>query len=73
MSPVVIELPESITQDEARLLLAFKLYEEGRLSCGKAAEVAGYSKRTFMELLGKHGIAVFDYPPEELTSDVQNA
>ena len=58
---------------QARLLLALKLYEEGRLSCGKAAEVAGYSKRTFMELLGKHGIAVFDYPPEELTGDVQNA
>jgi len=55
------------------LLLAFKLYEEGRLSCGKAAEVAGQSKRTFMELLGKHGIAGFDYPAEELTSDVQNA
>ena len=73
MSALVVELPESITPEEARLLLALKLYEEGRLSCGKAAEIAGYSKQTFMELLGKHGIAAVDYPAEELASDLRNA
>jgi len=72
MTSVTISLPDSVSPDEARFLLAAKLYESGRLSCGKAAEVAGYSKRTFMELLGKNGIPVFDYPPEDLKREMHN-
>lgn len=73
MSQLIVPLPDSITEEEARLALAIKLYETGRLSCGKAAEVAGYSKRTFLELLGKHGVPVFDYAPEDLASDLPHA
>ena len=62
MSQLTIAIPPSITEDEARLYLAMKLFEVERLSCGQAAELAGYSKRAFMELLGKHGIAVMNYP-----------
>jgi predicted HTH domain antitoxin len=50
-----------------------KLFEIGRLSCGQAAELAGYSKRTYMELLGRHGVAVMDYPASELQDDLGNA
>lgn len=73
MSQTTIAIPESISEDEARMYLAMKLFEVGRLSCGQAAELAGYSKRTFMELLGKHGIAVMDYPAEELQDDIKHA
>ena len=73
MTPLTLELPDSVSEEEARLLLAIKLYEVGRLSCGKAAELAGFSKRTFMEILGKQEIAVFNYSPQELMSDLQNA
>ena len=52
---------------------AAKLFEAGRLSCGPAAELAGYSKRTFMELLSIQGIAVLDYPADELTDDLRHA
>jgi predicted HTH domain antitoxin len=55
------------------LYLAMKLFEIGRLSCGQAAELAGDSKRTFMELLGKHGVAVMDYPASELQDDLGHA
>jgi predicted HTH domain antitoxin len=48
------------------VLLAIKLWEIGRLSLGQAAAVAGYSRRTFMEILGKQGVPIFDYNPEEL-------
>ncbi len=47
-------------------------FEIGRLSCGQAAEFAGYSKRAFMELLGKHAVAVIDYPTSELQDDLGN-
>lgn len=70
MPELTVNLPDSITNAEAQLLLAMKLYETGRLSCGQAAEVAGYQKSTFMELLGKHNIAVFDHPSSEFADDL---
>ena len=60
MSQLIVQLPGSIPEAEARLYLAIKLFEVGRLSCGQAADLAGYTKRPFLELLGKQGIAVFD-------------
>lgn len=70
---LTVFLPNSISEDEAKLCLAIKLFELGRLSCGQAAELAGYSKRTFMELLGKRSIAVFDHPAAELQDDFNHA
>jgi len=48
-------------------LLAVKLFETGKLSIGQAAKLAGYSKRTFIELLSKMGIPVINYPDEDLS------
>jgi predicted HTH domain antitoxin len=73
MRPFAIALPDSITEVEAKFYLALKLYEVGRLSCGEAAELAGYSKRTFLELIGKSGASAFDYPADEFASDRKNA
>lgn len=73
MSSMTIALPDGISEAEAKLLLAIKLYEQGRVSSGKAAELAGYSKRMFLEVLGKQGIPVFDSPPDELAEDLKHA
>jgi predicted HTH domain antitoxin len=73
MSQMIVDLPESVSESEARLQLAVRLFEIGRLSCGQAAELAGYSKRTFMELLIKLGVAVLDYPADELAEDLRHA
>jgi predicted HTH domain antitoxin len=71
MTTLVVELPTEIDAEEARLLLAIKLYEMGRLSLGQAAQLAGYSKPAFMQLLGKYGAPVFAYSPEELRAEVE--
>ena len=71
MAKLTVELPPEVSEEEARLLLAAKLYEIGRLSLGKAAELAGISKRDFMEFLGRVGIPVFDYPPEDLRDEAR--
>jgi len=55
------------------MLLETRLYEQSRLSLGQAAELAGYPKRTFMELLADYGVAVFNYPPEDIARDAANA
>jgi predicted HTH domain antitoxin len=73
MATATIPLPDTVTEGEARLILAVKLFETGRLSCGQAAAFAGYSKRAFMELLGKQRIPAFNYPADELASDLANA
>ena len=36
----------------------------------QAADLAGYSKRAFIEVLGKYSVAVFDYPPDELAHEI---
>lgn len=61
-----LELPAQITEDEARLFLAMALLQNGRLSLGQAAELAGYSRGSFMEILGHHGVPVFDYEEGDL-------
>jgi len=70
MSTLSLELPSDIRPDEATLLLAIKLWETGRLSLGQAANLAGFSKSAFMELLGKSGIPVVNYPADELDKEV---
>ena len=75
MRSIVLQLPDVVEIDNAELLmlLAAKLYEKGRLSLGQAAELAGLTKRTFAELLGKYDVSIFNYPAEELAKDVENA
>ena len=55
---------------QARLLLAIQLFEDERISLGKAAEYAGYSRRAFMEILGRRGVAVIDYDPDDLAGEL---
>lgn len=73
MSTAIIQLPDTVSEAEARLLLAVKLFETGRISSGQAAELAGYSKRGFLEILGQQKVPVFNYPADELARDLGNA
>ncbi|MEX2594728.1 MAG: UPF0175 family protein [Anditalea sp.] len=75
MRTLTINLPGTIDLDdkEAKMVLATKLYELGKLTLGQAAELAGYSKETFMELLADYGVSFFNYSPEELDEDIKNA
>jgi predicted HTH domain antitoxin len=55
------------------MIIASKLYEDGKLSAGQAAEMAGLSKRAFIELLGRYGVSVFSTSLSDLASDIANA
>ena len=65
-----VELPSSLSGDEAKTFLAIKLYEVGKVSLGQAAKIAGYSKRAFIEILGHYQVLVFNYSPEELQQEI---
>jgi predicted HTH domain antitoxin len=83
MSKLIIEYPAEILwalqqepdefAAEARLLLALKLYEVGKLSTGLAAQIAGVPRTTFFYLLGQHGLSPFGETPDELEEDFNNA
>lgn len=75
MKTLTVNLPDTLDLDdqEAVMLLATKLYEQGKLSLGQAAEVSDYSKRTFIELLGRYNVSIFNYDASELKNDIKNA
>ncbi|MBA4198080.1 MAG: hypothetical protein C0459_11055 [Chitinophaga sp.] len=75
MKTVTLNIPDTLNMNnnEVAMLVASQLYEQGKLSLGQAAEVAGLTKRTFAELLGKHNVSIFNYPATDLSRDVVNA
>ncbi len=69
-SELTVHLPLSVSTDEARLALAVRLFEKGRISLGQAANLAGFSKRAFIDILGREGVPVVNYPAEELAKEL---
>jgi predicted HTH domain antitoxin len=63
---ITLEIPESVLPTEVgddasfarelRLLAAVKLYELGRLSSGRAAELAGIPRIEFLLSLGRYNV-----------------
>lgn len=70
-SELTLSLPFTVSHDEARLLFAVKLYEVGKVSLGQAAKLAGYSKRAFMDVLGRYHVPVFGYPADDLRQELE--
>ena len=54
-------------------MIAVKLYEMGKLSSGRAAELAGISRISFLQSLAEFRAPIFDLTKEELKRDLQNA
>ncbi|MBD3749676.1 MAG: UPF0175 family protein [Sphingobacteriales bacterium] len=75
MKTLNINIPDTLDLNEldVAMLISTHLYEQGKLSLGEAAEIAGLTKRTFAELLGKYNVSLFNYPASDLSNDVTNA
>lgn len=75
MRTIRFNVPDDIDIKDAdfTMIVASKLYEDGKLSSGQAAEVAGLSKRAFIELLGRYGVSVFSNSIADLQQDIANA
>lgn len=69
-SELTVSLLLGISEEEAKLLLAIKLYEVGKVSLGQAAKIAGFYKRTFIEILGRYRVPIFAYSSEELRQEL---
>ena len=83
MSQLVIpyssEVLGALGQDEeefeqnARLLLAIKLYEMGNLTTALAADLAGVPRSSFIFLLKDYGLSPFGQDEDELEEDLSSA
>lgn len=58
---------------EMRFLLAVKLFELSRLSLGKAAELCGMNKISFMDEMGRLGVPVINLDNEQIVDELNNA
>lgn len=75
MTTLEIEIPDYIDLSpfDLKMSLAAKLYELGKISSGKGAEMVGISKSTFIQKLGEFGVSVFGYTEEELENELLDA
>jgi predicted HTH domain antitoxin len=74
MSTITLQLPDTLElspRDTIRFFAA-KLYESGRLSLGRAAELTGMSKTTFAEILADYGVSLINYSLDEVINDAAN-
>ena len=73
--PLTLCVQENIALKEHDLVvyISTKLYEDGIITAGQGAEMAGFSKRTFIEILGKYGVSLFSESEDDLLNDIQNA
>ena len=73
MRSVLGNLPPEVTDEDAQLLLTVRLFEEGRVSLGMAAQMAGFSTRAFIEVLARKGVPAVNYSASEVSEDLRNA
>ena len=83
MSTIQVEIPEEVLISlkktrqtiarEMQILAAVKLFELGKLSSGRAAQLAGMPRVQFLLLLGQYQVSPFSLTTEELERDVNNA
>jgi predicted HTH domain antitoxin len=81
MPTVTIDLPDSLLAatgqskdelaQEARFLLALKLFEVGKVSSGRAAEICGMSRVQFLLAAGDAGVSLLDLDEQELDRELE--
>ena len=67
---VAVPLDEELLRSGVHVALALKLFQEGVISLGKAAKLAGLDYEAFVDKLSALGLPAVDYPPEDLDTEV---
>lgn len=70
-----LNFPDAVEQSdqELKVLIAAKLYENGTLTAAQGAELAGLSKKAFLETMGQFHVSVFSHSLTDLDNDRKNA
>ena len=83
MTQLILDMPEEVFANlhqtpkeftnELRIAAAVKWYELGKISQGRAAEIAGLSRAAFIDALFRYQVCPFQYTAEELIEELRNA
>jgi predicted HTH domain antitoxin len=71
--PQLLKMSDAEFASELQFLAAAKLYELGRLSSGKAAELAGMQRVEFLRSLCSVGVPAINLRDEEIALEVSAA
>ena len=66
-----VHMTKGELEHHIRLMAALKMFELGKVSSGKAAELAGMSRIEFLDACGRYKVSVFNYPPEEAEEELK--
>jgi len=71
--PQILKMSNKEFAEEVRFLAAAKLYELGRLSAGKSAQLADMTRLDFIYKLGTIGVAAINLRDEEIEAEIKIA
>ncbi len=71
--PDALRISRNEFEQEARMAMAVKLFELGRLTSGQAATLAGLDRVEFIMNLHRYRVSPIQITPEELAEDFNNA
>jgi len=66
-----VHMTKEEIEHHIRLMAALKMFELGKISSGKAAELAGMSRVEFFEACGRYRVSLFNYTDEEVEEEVK--
>lgn len=66
MKYLTIQVPDEVEETKIKMIIAASLFEQGILSTTRAAELAGVTRRYFIEEIGKYGISIFGETEEDI-------
>jgi predicted HTH domain antitoxin len=71
--PDILQCSPAEFRYQAKMAMATKLYEMGKISSGMAAQIAGVERVEFLLQLSHYGVPMIDLDEEELHADLDNA
>jgi predicted HTH domain antitoxin len=66
MKTLTLNIPDSVNELDVKMQLAAQLFAKGIMSSGQAADLAGVTKREFLENVGKYGVSIFGEGIEDI-------
>lgn len=69
---IEIRLPDhlDLSESEIKWQLAARLFDQGVVTSGQAAEIVGVSKHAFIKGVGRYEVSVFQVDTDRLTTRV---
>ena len=66
-----VHMTKEEIEHHIRLMAALKMFELGKISSGKAAELAGMPRVEFLEACGRYRVSPFNYQGEEAEEEIK--